>query len=209
MQKCSSFNGLTSTISEAPVITHRAEVLKDKDSHSWDNEQHHKHHNPDVSAEGLWGRKKKSVLRVKTENKEILINLPIYSLMQHAFLKGKQTRGVYIPSDNQGLDWGGIRGYAWASPFIWWASQGLFSFKHIKRTASFWDYRDSFCIGPVSGSFGKWYKWKMYQLWSKWIILDWFFVYDVIYMATPHRGDLGKVFTNAHKPQSQIHSQQT
>lgn len=136
MQKCSSFNGLTSTISEAPVITHRAEVFKDKDSHSWDNEQHHKHHNPDVSAEGLWGRKKKSVLRVKTENKEILINLPIYSLMQHAFLRGKQTRGVYIPSDNQGLDWGGIRGYASASPFIWWASQGLFSFKHIKRTAS-------------------------------------------------------------------------
>ena len=60
LPKCNGHDGLTSAVREAPVITHRAEVLKDKDSHSRDNEQHHKHHNPDISTEGLWGRKKKT-----------------------------------------------------------------------------------------------------------------------------------------------------
>lgn len=67
------------------------------------------------ALKGSGEERKKSMLSVKTENKEILINLLIYSHMQHAFFFGGgegQTIGVYISSDNQGLDWGEIRGYA-------------------------------------------------------------------------------------------------
>ena len=38
--------------------------------------------------------KKKSVLRIKTGNKQILINLHIHLLRQHVFCGGKQTTGV-------------------------------------------------------------------------------------------------------------------
>ena len=57
---------LTSAVSEAPVVTHGAKVLEDKDGHGRDDEEHHKHHDPHVSAEWLWGRRT-SVLGVKTE----------------------------------------------------------------------------------------------------------------------------------------------
>lgn len=80
---------LTSAISEAPVITHRAEVLEDKDSHGWDDEQHDEHHHPYVSTEWLWGREKKSVLRINTGNKQILINLHTHLLRQHVFRRGE------------------------------------------------------------------------------------------------------------------------
>lgn len=45
---------LTSAISKAPIIAHRAEVLKDEDSHRRDDKQHHKHHHPYISTERLW-----------------------------------------------------------------------------------------------------------------------------------------------------------
>lgn len=45
---------LTSAISKAPIIAHRAEVLKNEDSHRRDDKQHHKHHHPYISTERLW-----------------------------------------------------------------------------------------------------------------------------------------------------------
>ena len=56
-QTCSGYGRLTSAVSEAPVVTHGAKVLEDKDGHGRDDEEHHKHHDPHVSAEWLWGRR--------------------------------------------------------------------------------------------------------------------------------------------------------
>lgn len=45
---------LTSSICQTAVITHWTEVLEHEHGHGRHDEQHHEHHDPDVSAEGLW-----------------------------------------------------------------------------------------------------------------------------------------------------------
>lgn len=150
LEKCrnaTSAAGFTSAIGEAPVVTHRAEVLKDKDGHGWDDEQHHKHHNPDVSTEGLWGRKKKKNqcpgLKQRT-NRFWLIHIFIHATCTFLETNSKCIR----PFSQPGLGRGGVRGCAWASSFPWWTCQGIFSFKHMRRTASsLWTFEivDSFC----------------------------------------------------------------
>lgn len=47
---------LTSSVCQTAIVTHRAKVLKHKHSHCRHDQQHHKHHHPDVGTEGLWKR---------------------------------------------------------------------------------------------------------------------------------------------------------
>lgn len=45
---------VTSAVSETQVVSHRTKVLEDKDGDGGHQQQHDKHHDPDVSAEGLY-----------------------------------------------------------------------------------------------------------------------------------------------------------
>lgn len=48
---------LTSAISETTVVAHGTEVLEHEDGDGRNQQQHDEHHDPDVSAEGLCGRR--------------------------------------------------------------------------------------------------------------------------------------------------------
>lgn len=149
LEKCRNATataGLTSAISEAPVITHRAEVLKDKDSHGGDDKQHHKHHNPDVSTEGLWGRKKTSQRsRLKQRTRRFwLIHIFIHSW--NMYFGERQTASVYVPSDSQGRVGEEVVPEHLHSP----DGHGKVCFlqtpeKDSVLPVNFWDCRDSFC----------------------------------------------------------------
>lgn len=126
MRASTGATGLTSAISEAPVVTHRAEVLEDKDSHGGDNQQHHEHHNPHVSTERLWGREKPKI-QAQNYNRtnKILVHLHIHLLRQHVFCGGGggETKPQVccvalrcVSSESQGLGRGGVTGCVEGSP---------------------------------------------------------------------------------------------
>lgn len=48
---------LTSAVSETAVVAHGTEVLEHEDGDGRNQQQHDEHHDPDVSAEGLCGRR--------------------------------------------------------------------------------------------------------------------------------------------------------
>lgn len=90
---------LTSAISKAPIIAHRAEVLKDKDGHCRDDKQHHKHHHPDVSTEWLWRGKETHDERLDTQQP------PCPSLS--------------LPSGAP--QWQCVAKWAWKKQKLWWS----------------------------------------------------------------------------------------
>lgn len=91
-QTCSGYGRLTSAVSEAPVVTHGAKVLEDKDGHGRDDEEHHKHHDPHVSAEWLCGRRTPA-LAVRTERTGPDLVMSSFTPCQ-ASLWETQTTGV-------------------------------------------------------------------------------------------------------------------
>lgn len=101
---------LTSAISKAPIIAHRAEVLEDKDSHCRDDKQHHKHHHPYVSTEWLWRGKETHAERLDTQQPPYpsflcLPEHPNESVWQNGLGRNRSHGKAFNPNLNNILNW--------------------------------------------------------------------------------------------------------
>ncbi len=54
---CAEASLRTAAVDETTIIAHGTQVLEDEDGHGTDQQQHDEHHDPDVCAEGLCGRR--------------------------------------------------------------------------------------------------------------------------------------------------------